>query len=312
MKQYNQFDSAWKDILDSCFKQFVEFCLPNLYAQIDWAKGVMSLDKELQIIVKSGLAGTRFVDKLLKIFLITGEEKWILVHVEVQNTRDGEFPQRMLIYNYRLYDKYQKPILSCAILTDNQEHWRPDYYETGFYGSKLSLKFLVIKLVDYRGKERELEESNNIFASVILTHLSAMEIKNYSNEERLKTKYNLTRRLYKKRFTKEQVIQLYFFLDRVIKLPESLEIKYNECVYQLEEDIKMPYVSSMERMFIRKGLKQGIQQGEINILFRLLNRKFGSVSPSLEHRLKDADPETLLLWADKVLDAKTLEDVFTK
>lgn len=67
-------DSAWKDILDAFFKDFVEYCLPDLYEQIDWERGVTSLDKELNAITKDNLTGNQLVDKLFKIFLKSGEE----------------------------------------------------------------------------------------------------------------------------------------------------------------------------------------------------------------------------------------------
>ncbi len=42
------FDSPWKDILDSYFEDFISFFFPQLYIDIDWSKKHESLDKELQ------------------------------------------------------------------------------------------------------------------------------------------------------------------------------------------------------------------------------------------------------------------------
>jgi len=80
----------------------------------------------------------------------------------------------------------------------------------------------------------------------------------------------------------------------------------------------MPYVTSVERMGIEKGIQQGlqqgrqegIQQGEVALLRRLLVRRFGSLPSWAAQRLEQASLEELERWADRVLDAPTLADVF--
>src|SRR5262245_12833388 len=118
-------DTAWKEIMASFFKEFVALCLPNLYVLVDWTKPWISLDKELLAITKDGATGKRFVDKLFKIYLKDGQERWVLVHLEIQAEKDEAFPERMFVYSYRIYDKYQQIFFSCAILTDSKPDWRP-------------------------------------------------------------------------------------------------------------------------------------------------------------------------------------------
>src|SRR4051812_27765003 len=100
-----QNDSAWKQVLETFFSEFVHFCLPNLANLIDWNRPWCNLDKELRTITKGAKAGDRVVDKLFKVYLKDGSERWMLVHIEVQNSHDGLLPERVLIYVYRLYDK---------------------------------------------------------------------------------------------------------------------------------------------------------------------------------------------------------------
>ena len=69
------------------------------------------------------------------------------------------------------------------------------------------------------------------------------------------------------------------FMDWVLTLPESLEIRYNEEIQQFEEEHGVTYITSFERIGIQKGMQQGIQQGECAILHRLLLRKFRQVPP---------------------------------
>lgn len=61
---------------------------------------------------------------------------------------------------------------------------------------------------------------------------------------------------------------------------------------------------------MQQGVQQGMQRGEGAMLHRLLTRRFGSLSCAIESRLAHASTEQLEIWGDRVLDAKTLDDVF--
>lgn len=56
--------------------------------------------------------------------------------------------------------------------------------------------------------------------------------------------------------------------------------------------------------------EEGLQQGEANILKLQLQHRFGQLSGSHIQRIDSADTQTLFEWAAKILEAKTLEDVF--
>ena len=59
-----------------------------------------------------------------------------------------------------------------------------------------------------------------------------------------------------------------------------------------------------------EGMQQGRVEGERAVLQRLLRRRFGLLSPGIAERLSQASPSDLEIWAENVLDAQTLEDVF--
>ncbi len=63
-----------------------------------------------------------------------------------------------------------------------------------------------------------------------------------------------------------------------------------------------------------EGMQQGMQQGELNgeriVLKRQLSKRFGSIPPNYIEKLDNASPESLLEWIDKVIEAKTIDDVF--
>jgi len=61
---------------------------------------------------------------------------------------------------------------------------------------------------------------------------------------------------------------------------------------------------------LQEGRQEGRQEGERAMLFRQLRAKFGPLSPEDVARVEAADLELLESWAEKILSAATLADVF--
>ena len=101
------FDSPWKEAIEFYPEDFLQLLFPQVHAAVDWNRGYEYLDKELQQIVRDSELGRRYVDKLVKVWLKDGEEKWILIHIEVQGDEEAEFSQRMFVYYIRLFDNYK-------------------------------------------------------------------------------------------------------------------------------------------------------------------------------------------------------------
>ena len=61
---------------------------------------------------------------------------------------------------------------------------------------------------------------------------------------------------------------------------------------------------------VRQGVEQGRLDGERALVLRLVQRRFGEVPPSVHKRLQSAAQHQLETWADRVLDADSLDDIF--
>jgi len=59
-----------------------------------------------------------------------------------------------------------------------------------------------------------------------------------------------------------------------------------------------------------QGLEQGLEQGEQILLQRLLTRRFGELPAALQQRLSQANAAQIEQWADRFIEATTLEAVF--
>jgi hypothetical protein len=86
------YDSPWKEALDRYFEAFLALLFPEVHRDIDWSRGYEVLDKEFQQVVRDADLGRRYVDKLVKVWTKDGGECWVLIHVEVQTTRDPGLP----------------------------------------------------------------------------------------------------------------------------------------------------------------------------------------------------------------------------
>jgi Essential protein Yae1, N terminal/Putative transposase, YhgA-like len=254
------YDTPWKDALEQYFPDFMAFFFPNADREIDWSRGYEFLDQELQQIVRDAELGKRLLDKLVKIYLNNGEEAWVLVHIEVQSQEETDFAQRMFVYHYRIYDRYQRRVASLAVLGDDRSSWRPHHFGYQLFDCQIQFDFPIVKLLDYQQDWSSLDASLNPFATVVMAHLKAKETTGDRNR-RKEWKLTLTRRLYEKGYQRQDIINLFYFIDWMMTLPAELEQQFLQAVANYEEEQKMPYVSSVERLGIQKGLEQGRQEG---------------------------------------------------
>ncbi|MCP4150147.1 MAG: hypothetical protein GY757_20540, partial [bacterium] len=102
------YDSAWKDVIEELFNDFLAFFFPKMHRDIDFSKKVEFLNRESQAIKPYGKIGKRLADVLVKVHLKSGSVKvmCIFIHIEVQGQKTDDFMQRMYIYNYRIFDKF--------------------------------------------------------------------------------------------------------------------------------------------------------------------------------------------------------------
>lgn len=294
--QPQEYDSPWKEMLSLFFRDFVTFFFHDLDTAIDWSRGFEFLDKELQKITVKSKLGRRLADKLVKVFLLDGREVWVLVHIEVQGKRERRFAERMFVYHYRIFDSFGQKVISMAILTDDDTRWRPSEYGYDLFETGIRLKFRSVKLMDYAKDWALLEKSANPFAVVVMAHLKAMETKN-KPLHRFRWKLELLKGLYQRGHDAEFRRQLIRFIDWVMMLPVELENKLEYEITQFEEEEKMEYVTSFERIATRrgleKGLKQGLERGASAVILRQLRWQFGELKPTVEKRIAALPFETL-------------------
>jgi Domain of unknown function (DUF4351) len=212
-------------------------------------------------------------------------------------------------------------VVSLVILGDESPSWRPDRYRQDLWGCGTDFHFPILKLWDYNERWSELEASDNPFAAAVMVHLKTRATRKDA-EGRLRWKLQMVRHLYERGFERRDVERLFRFIDWLMALPEELEERFDVELRQLEGETKMPYVTRFERRAIEKGRAEGLtegkrlgrdeglQQGVASILKRQLTRRFQQVPEWAEERLEKAGRDELEHWADRVIDAESIEQVF--
>jgi hypothetical protein len=311
------FDSPWKEAIEEYLSDCFALLFPEIAAAIDWRYPPEFLENELRQVVGEAELGPRRVDLLIRVRLRDGRDAWLLVHIEVQGQEDAQFAQRMFVYFYRLFDRYAKPVVSLAILTDERTSWRPTHFALDQWGCGLHFTFPIVKLADWRGRQAELTASDNPFATVILAHLAAQDTKR-DMPGRARAKLGLARRLYERGYSRERVLSLLRFIDWLLTLPQEQEIAVRQEIRNWEEEQQMPYITSFERLSraegveegLERGLEEGLERGRMEekraAVHRLVDARFGTMSEALSAQIEAADGATL---DDLLLRAATAQSV---
>jgi hypothetical protein len=105
-----------------------------------------------------------------------------------------------------------------------------------------------------------LEANPNPFATVVLAHLKTRETRQDPDARRA-WKIRLVKGLYERGLDAQDVRRLFRFIDWMMDLPAALERLFEQELYQYEEAKRMPYITSVERSGMEKGLREGLLAG---------------------------------------------------
>jgi hypothetical protein len=305
----DDYDSPWKEGMELYFKELMQFFFPDIAREIAWKRGYQFLDKELQQVVRDAEIGRKHADKLVKVWSLEDEPFHVMIHIEVQSDKDRDFPRRMYIYNYRIFDKSERPVTSLAVLADEVGSWRPNGYTSEQWGCEIHFKFPMVKLIDYADKIDDLLEQTNPFAIITAAHLKTKATRD-KPQERYTWKWTITRALYGKGFSTTDILNLYRLVDWLMMLPDDLTKQFTQNLIAYEEEKKMPYVTSAERIGIEKGLDIGQLNEAREMVLEALDTKFSSNVPAdIRQVIKNLNNRLMLRKLHKsTIQSKDIDD----
>jgi hypothetical protein len=293
----SDYDGAWKEALGQYFAPFLELFFPAAFAAIDWSQPVTFRDTDLQQSAPEDQQGKGRVDKLVQVVRRDGTPAWVLIHVEVQSQRETSFAERMFAYNARLFDRERLPIVSLAVLGDDDPAWHPASFGYELWGCAVELRFPTVKLLDLDAAH--LEQTQNPFATLTLLHRDAQETRG-NPSERLRRKVARYRALLRQRYDANDVRALFRFLEQLLRLdPErALEARATMRQVELEETGMDTFVTSFEEI----GRAEGRVEGQRDLIVRQLKRKLGPLTEAVQARVASLPPDAMLTLSEALLD----------
>ena len=105
-----------------------------------------------------------------------------------------------------------------------------------------------------------LERSDNVFATMVLAHLLTQQTAG-DPVTREQWKLRLMRSLYERGKSSDDIRQMFRVIDWMMDLPPALAIQFRAALEQIEEEKKMPYVTSIERLAKEEGREEGQEKG---------------------------------------------------
>jgi len=151
----------------------------------------------------------------------------------------------MFVYNCRIFDHYNRTVVSLAVLADDDPGWRPSSYREDLWDWSVEMSFPTVKILDYANQTEALEASSNPFAMVVLAHLKALETRR-DPEARQRWKFYLVRRLHERGFKSKDVRQLFRVIDWLLELPPPLKRRFVNEVHNYEEERSMPFMTTIK------------------------------------------------------------------
>jgi hypothetical protein len=131
--------------------------------------------------------------------------------------------------------------------------------------------------------------------------------------------FTLVRQLYERGYNRQQVLDLFRFIDWVLQLPETLKREFWQELRTFEEEHRMPYITSVEEIGfergiergIEQGIERGIEQGEKLLIVRLLTRRLDlKVLPeALRTQVEYLSLDRIEALGEALLDFQTLSDL---
>jgi len=105
---------------------------------------------------------------------------------------------------------------------------------------------------------------------------------------------SLVKGLYDQGFRREDLLELFRFIDWLLALPEDLERRFDEEITHYEEEKQMTYITSVERIGIQKGIQQGRLQNAQEAVLDALEARFAMVSSAIVGAIHEIEDLSLL------------------
>ncbi len=264
-------------------------------------------------------------DRLFEVETINGKTAFLYVLIEHKSAPDGKVGWQLFRYLGEILKQWVKenpnwdhlpaivPLLfyhgerewkipnEFLHLVDFEESWRP--YLLNFQFPVLDLGVIP---------DRKLSEDRRLQARLLAmkyatrrtqqlaVRASLIEaLKNAPEDLRTVIHYLISTYIYD-----EQTLR---GIIRAVKPEEE-----NQMMSQFAQDIRQRALQEGVQQGMQQGRQEGLLEGEAKLLLRQLSHRFQPLPDEITERIHGANPNAIETWAKRVLDAKSLDEVFSE
>ncbi len=282
-------DELWKGAIEDFINPFIHYFYEEYIHLIDWKKGFEFLDTELNNIVKGLTKGKRTADKLVKAYLINGNEKWFLIHVEVQSQPDVDLNERMFTMYYRLRDKYKVEVAPLAILAYTNAK-NIGIYKEKFWGMDLKFKYKTYKIVD------EVEKGNinysNIFSLIIESVYTDIKYKE-DDQKKFDKKIQILDNFLGRKATIKEYYEMLNFISVFIRLSSKYELSTQEYIINKTNSknmgLKELFKKTLEKEVSKYEKEVSKYEKEVNKYEKEVSKKDDLIQTERNARIKETE-----------------------
>jgi len=258
-------DRYLKDAFEQNFADFLRFVFPDADDRFDLSQEVEFLDKEFAPPApeRGGSIGSRVADLLAKVQTHAGEEKWVLVHTEIEGGRSADLPFRIFDYWLRIWLKYKREVETVVFFTGGAGQPKPSVFETGTRTTGIRFHYQTCDI--HRFSEGELMESENPFSIVVLACRASLLEGKISDRELNSIRVAIVRKMIRQGYGKERTERFLYFLWNILHTSDpEVNREYLEEIGKLTEGgtIDMNTLELARQYGIEDGIALGMARAQ--------------------------------------------------
>ena len=313
-------DQNFKNLILDYPRQALEFLAAEEAARIDETVRIVPIRQE-QLQERLG-ERFRELDVPLLVEWPDGQREAILFVLE-EETEPRRFNiHRLAHYYLDLSELFETERVVPVVIFLKRGDFRHELELGGDRHTYLHFRYLSCALAELP-LERYLDSGN------LVARLNLPNMRYHSPADKLRAYAHAIRGLLELEPDPERRLKYVDFVDIYAALNEN-ELAAYQRQYPQEAKTMESFASRFEQRGIRKGYEKGIQKGmeegiqkgiekglqqgkrlgEAEVLVYLLERKFGPLHQHHRETIDQADADTLLRWAERVLTAGSVEEVF--
>ncbi len=283
-------DQLFKTLLSTFFFEFIELFLPEVADYLE-REPITFLQQEYFTDITTG---ERKIIDLLALVKFRGQETCFIIHLENQSSSKANFTRRMFFYFAKLHQEHLLPIYPVVVFSfDEPKREESKQYQVEFPNLKvLEFNFAAIQLNRLNWRDF-LKQQNPVAAAL----MAKMQI---APEDRPRVKAECLRLLATLRLDPARTQLISGFVDTYLRLNAT-----EEQVFQRELDTMELKEEEQVMQIVTSWTEQATQK----LVLRQLNRRVGTLEPSLEERIRELPFDRLEALGEDLLDFSDMSDL---